>query len=65
MGISNQITFIDLVSSKNYYRRPRIITLIALGWDTTGWNTFGRECRGRVRGKLLGRGTATMHPVAA
>ncbi len=25
---SNQITFIDLVSSENYYRRPRIITSI-------------------------------------
>ncbi len=27
--LSNQTTFIGLVSSKNYYRRPRIITLIA------------------------------------
>ncbi len=26
---SNQITFIGLVSSENYYRRPRIITPIA------------------------------------
>ncbi len=26
---SNQITFIGLVSSENYYRRSRIITLIA------------------------------------
>ncbi len=29
---SNQITFIGLVSSENYYRRPRIITSITLGW---------------------------------
>ncbi len=28
-GLSNQITFIGLVSSENYYRRPRIITSIA------------------------------------
>ncbi len=28
VSISNQITFIGLVSSENYYRRPRIITSI-------------------------------------
>ncbi len=28
------------------------------------WDKFGREYRGRVRGELLGRGTATVHPVA-
>ncbi len=43
---SNQITFIGLVSSKNYYRRPRIITVIVLEWDTTGWNKFRREYMG-------------------
>ncbi len=49
---------------KNYYRRPRIITVIAEGMDTTVWNKFGKEYRGRVRGELLGRETATVHPVA-
>ncbi len=40
---SNQITFIGLVNGKHYYRQPRIITVITKGWDTTGWNKFGRE----------------------
>ncbi len=30
---SNQITFICLLSGKNYYRRPGLITVIAQGWD--------------------------------
>ncbi len=25
---------------------PRIVTVIAYGWDTTGWNRFMRGCRG-------------------
>ncbi len=43
-----QITFIALVSSKNYYRRPRIIPVATQGWDTTGWNQDG----GRFGGGL-------------
>ncbi len=50
--ISNQITFIGLVSSENYYRGPRIITL-----------NSGRSIGGRVRGELLLRGTVIVRPV--
>ncbi len=50
MIVSNQITFIGLVSSKNYYRRPSIIIVITYGWDTTGWNKFGREYRDGLEG---------------
>ncbi len=60
---SNQITFIGLVSSENYYRRPRIITPIAKGGIRQGGTNMGGSIGGRVRGELLGRGTSIVRPV--
>ncbi len=34
------------------------------GCDTEGWNKFGREIGGRVRGELQGTGRAMVHSVA-
>ncbi len=31
-----------------------------IGLDMTGWNKYGREYWRRVRGELLGRGTANL-----
>ncbi len=42
MIVSNQITFIGLVSSKNYYRRPRIIIVITGGVRQGETNSGGR-----------------------
>ncbi len=60
---ANQITFIGLVSSKNFYRRPRIIAVIAKGGIRQDGTNSGGNMGGRVRGELLGRGTAIMYPV--
>ncbi len=62
-GLHDQITFIGLVSSENYYRRPRIITPIAYGWIWQGGTNMVGSIGGRVRGELLGRGTAIVRPV--
>ncbi len=61
MGYRNPITFIGLVSTKNYFERPRIIKVIALGWERTGWNKFGRAYPARVRRELPWTGTAIVH----
>ncbi len=61
--ISNQVTFIGLVSSENYYRRPIITTPIAKGGIRQGGTNSGGSIAGRARGELLGRGTAIVRPV--
>ncbi len=60
---SNQITFIGLVKSENYYRRPRKITLIAKGGVRQVGANSGGSIGVRVRGVLLGRGTAIVRPI--
>ncbi len=59
----NQITFIVLVSSENYYRRPRIIAVIAKGVGYDRVKQIREGISERVRGELLGRGAAIVHLV--
>ncbi len=62
--ISNQITFIGLVSSKNYYRPPRLITEKKhKGGIGQGGTNSGGDIGGRIIGELLEKRAAIVHPV--
>ncbi len=55
-NMSNQVTFIDLVSSVSYYRRPRIITLIAMDGIRQGGTNSGGSIWGWVREVTISSG---------
>ncbi len=56
-----RITLIGVGSSKHYLRKPRLITVVAKWWVEHTRKGISEE---RVRGGILGRGTAIVHLVA-
>ncbi len=62
LALLNQVTFIGLVSSKNYHRR--LLQTWYKDVIRQGGASSGGDIEGRARGELQERGAAIVHPVA-